>query len=64
MQMQIQIPKGWSITYSPKPFGKGRHDYDFYHDNLDGENGLSGTAEDIYDAIEQINEIEDEKANV
>lgn len=62
--MQIQIPEGWSITYSPKPIGNGRHDYDFYHDNYDGENGLAGTAEDIYDAIEQINEIEEEKANI
>lgn len=55
---QPQIPKGWHITYNPKSIGSGKHDYDFHHDNFDGENGLAGTAEDIYDAIEQINEIE------
>lgn len=56
---QIKLPDGWHITYNPKPLST--YDYDFYHDNYDGENGLAGTAEDIYDASEQINEIIAEK---
>jgi hypothetical protein len=58
--MQNQMPAGWNIKHNPKPISNSRHDWDFYHDNYDGVNGLAGTAEDIYDAIEQIAEIEAE----
>lgn len=56
---QPNMPCGWHITCDPQPMAK--QNYVFWHDNYDGENGLAGTAEDIYDAIEQINEIEAEK---
>lgn len=50
---------GWHISYNPKPIPDKSHDYDFHHDDYDGENGLCGTAKDIEDAVKQINEIEE-----
>ena len=51
------LPAGWSITCSPKPIGTNAHDYDFWHENYDGENNLCGTASSLEDAIQQINEM-------
>jgi hypothetical protein len=50
-------PAGWTITYNPKPIPNREHDYDFVHDNYDGENGLCGTAKDYLNAIHNIFEI-------
>jgi len=57
---QIIKYNGWNISYWKKPIPDRRHDFDFTHDDFDGENGLCGTAKSIYDAVEQIKEIESE----
>jgi hypothetical protein len=51
---------GWTISHNPKPVGTTAWDWDFSHENYDGENGLCGTASSYEDAIEQIREIGDE----
>ena len=51
---------GWHIERNVKPIPDRRHDYDFWHDEYDGGNGLAGTAESIDDAMRQISEIENE----
>ncbi len=55
----MKIPEGWIIEFNPKPIPDRQFDYDFYHEDHDGENGLCGTAKDIEDAVNQINEIGD-----
>jgi hypothetical protein len=35
---------GWTITYNPKPIPTRDDDWDYVHDDYDGENGLRGTA--------------------
>ncbi len=54
-------PDGWHIEYNPKPIPRSSHDWDFWHDNYDGapdgNNRLFGTAMNIRDALEQIEEI-------
>ncbi len=52
------LPNGWKIERNPKSIPSSAHDFDFWHENYDGENGLCGTAESVEDAIEQINEME------
>lgn len=53
------IPTGWNISHNPKPIPDRRFDYDFWHDNYDGDaNSLAGTAASYADAIAQIKEIE------
>lgn len=52
-----KLPEGWNISYNPKPIPNRSFDYDFYHDDYDGENGLCGNAASVEDAIEQIKEI-------
>lgn len=54
----IAAPTGWTITHNPKPIPNSQHDYDFVHENYDGENGLCGTASSATNAIDQIFEIE------
>ena len=49
---------GWRIEKNLKPIPDRRHDYDFWHDEYDGDNGLSGTAGTYGGAVEQIFEIE------
>ena len=51
---------GWYIEKNPKPIGSRSFDYDFWHDNHDGDNGLCGNASSVADAIEQIEEINEE----
>lgn len=53
------IPKGWQVHYNPKPIPLRHFDYDFSHENFDGENGLAGNAASIQGAINQIQEIEE-----
>lgn len=48
---------GWHIEKNIKPIPTDNFNYDFYHDNYDGENGLAGNASSIDDAIKQIDEI-------
>lgn len=48
----------WEVTYNPKPIPIRHYDYDFCHDEYDGENGLCGNASSVLDAINQIIEIE------
>ena len=50
----------WHIEYNPKPIPDRQHDWDFWHDDHDGENGLCGTAASEGDAKEQIAEMEAE----
>ena len=57
----MDIPKGWHIEYSPKPIPPSCGvDFDFWHDDNDIENNLSGTGSSIEDCLNQINEIEEE----
>ena len=47
------IPDGWHIEYNPKPIPAWVGcDWDYWHDNHDGENGLCGTAGSESDAVE------------
>ena len=55
-----KTPEGWSVVFNPKPIPSRNFDYDFTHENFDGENGLCGTAASIKDAAQQIFEIEAE----
>ena len=50
--------EGWTITKNPKPIPSRNDDYDFVHEDYDGENGLCGTAKSPIHAIQQILEIE------
>ena len=61
----LDIPKGWTVRYSPKSIPSRRFDYDFWHDDfdeVDAGNHLSGTASSVADAIEQIKYIEAESS--
>ena len=51
-------PKGWTIVYNPKPIPDRRFDWDYSHENYDGENGLCGNAASFDDAVFEINGIE------
>lgn len=53
-----QLPTGWHISHNPKPIPIRTHDYDFWNDNVDIGNGLSGTASSYRDAVAQIKEID------
>ena len=53
---------GWHIVENIKPIPDGRHDFDFWHDDYDGGNGLAGTAESVRDAMEQIIKIAEERS--
>ena len=48
---------GWKITHNPKPIPDRSDDWDFIHDDYDGENGLCGTAASEEKAWEQIVDI-------
>ena len=52
------MKNGWYFRFNLKPIPDRRHDYDFWHEDYDGENGLCGTAENEEDVLEQIREIE------
>lgn len=52
-------PNQWHIHYDPKPIPDRSHDYSFYHDDHDGENGLCGTAGSVAKAWERIEEMEE-----
>jgi hypothetical protein len=47
-------PVGWTITYNPKPIPTRDDDWDYVHDDYDGENGLCGTAGSYLEAIRHI----------
>ena len=49
---------GWTIKHDTKPIPDRSFDWDFWHDNHDGDNGLCGNASSITDALEQIADIE------
>ncbi len=57
----MDIPLGWQIDYNPKPIPDRRFDYDFVHEEYDGENGLCGSGQSKEDCIEQINELQQEE---
>ncbi len=40
----MTIPKGWHIQYNPKPIPLRGHDWDFWHDEVDNDSRLCGTA--------------------
>ena len=54
----MDIPEGWRIDYNPKPIPDRNFDYDFSHDDHDGDNGLCGNGASEEDCIEQIKEID------
>ena len=50
------MPEGWHIEYNPKPI-RGL-DWDYWHDDHDGENGLSGTGSSFNNYLNQIEDRE------
>lgn len=44
-------PDGWVITCNAKPIVSSAHDFEFVHENYDGENGLCGTAGSHIEAV-------------
>lgn len=52
---------GWHIEKNIKPIPDRNHDFDFWHDDLDIGNGLSGTASSVEDAKQQIEDMEAER---
>ena len=40
----MTIPNGWHIKYNPKPMPIRGHDWDFWHDEVDNDSRLCGTA--------------------
>lgn len=40
----MTIPNGWHIKYNPKPIPIRGHDWDFWHDEVDNDSRLCGTA--------------------
>ena len=55
------VLEGWSITHNPKPIPDFSHDWDFVHEDYDGENGLCGTAAGYHNAVHAIIELEKER---
>ena len=53
------IPEGWNIDRDRKPIPDRQFDYDFWHDDHDGDNNLSGNGSSVDDCINQIREIEE-----
>ena len=54
---------GWYIAHDPKPIPSRDFDYDFHHDDYDGENGLAGSASSYNSAVLQIKSIEEDLEN-
>jgi hypothetical protein len=50
--------KGWSIEYNPKPIPDRGFDYDYWSDDYDGENDLSGSTSSVKEAKLEIDELE------
>jgi len=40
----MNIPAGWHIQYNPKPIPLRGHDWDYWHDEVDNDSRLTGTA--------------------
>ncbi len=40
----FELPDGWHIECNPKPIPDRRFDWDYWHDEVDEENGLCGSA--------------------
>lgn len=53
-----RFPNGWNIAKEAKPIPDRRFDFDFWHDDHEGDSNLCGTAANKADAVEQIKEIE------
>lgn len=53
----MNIPTGWHIKKNVKPIPVRCFDYDFWHDDFDGEGLVCGTASSVEDALRQIEEI-------
>jgi hypothetical protein len=56
--VENKIPAGWFIDCDQKPIPDRQFDYDFWHEDHDGENGLCGNGASVEDCIAQIKEIE------
>lgn len=54
----IEIPTGWNVVKNVKPIPVRTIDYDFWHDDHDGDPILNGHASSIEDAVKQIKFIE------
>jgi len=40
----MKLPHGWHIQYNPKPIPLRGHDWDYWHDEVDNDSRLTGTA--------------------
>ena len=52
---------GWNVKRNPKPIPDHSHDWDYWHDDVDDENGLCGTAPNHWAALRAIEEIENDR---
>lgn len=53
----VDLPEGWHIEYNPKPVPPRLGvDWDFWHDDNDGDNGLFGTGSSFEDCLRQISD--------
>lgn len=60
--IDVELPEGWHIEYNPKPVPPRLGvDWDFWHDDYDGENDLHGTGSSERDCLIQIWEKINEK---
>ena len=56
---EMKVGNGWNIELNKKPIPDRMFDYDFWHDDHDGDNGLSGSAASFDDAVQEILRIEE-----
>ena len=52
---------GWTIKHDAKPIPDRSFDWDFWHENHDGDNGLQGHEYTLQEAIAEIKAIEAER---
>jgi len=55
----MSTPNGWHIERNPKPIPTSAHDWDFWHESVDIDNHLCGTAASKAEAIKAIAGIEE-----
>jgi hypothetical protein len=51
---EFNIPDGWHIELNKKPIPVRSHDYDYWHDDIDEDNQLYGTAASRHEAADMI----------
>jgi len=60
----MEIPKGWHIERNPKPIPTLAHDWDYWHDEVDNDSTLCGTASSKENALLAVIEKEIERSGM